>query len=55
VTGFFGYRTFEPIDARIYPSSSIALGIAQIALLLACATIALLAAWWLEVWRASRG
>jgi hypothetical protein len=44
VTGFFGYSTFESIDARLYPSSSIGLGIANIATLLACAAVALLAA-----------
>jgi hypothetical protein len=54
VMGFFGYRTFETIDARIYPSSSIGLGIANIAVLLACAAAALLAAWGLETWRARR-
>jgi hypothetical protein len=55
VMGILGYRTFETIDARIYPSSSVALGLANIAVLLACAAVALLAAWWLEVWRARRG
>jgi hypothetical protein len=53
--GILGYRTFETIDARIYPSSSVALGLANIVVLLACAAVALLAAWWLEVWRARRG
>jgi hypothetical protein len=55
VMGILGYRTFETIDARIYPSSSVALGLANIAVLLACAAAALLAAWWLETWRARRG
>jgi hypothetical protein len=55
VMGFFGYRTFETIDARIYPSSSIGLGIANIVVLLACAAAALLAAGGLEAWRARRG
>jgi hypothetical protein len=55
VMGILGYRTFETIDARIYPSSSVALGLANIAVLLVCAAAALLAAWWLESWRARRG
>jgi hypothetical protein len=55
VMGILGYRTFETIDARIYPSSSVAQGLANIAALLACAAAALLAAWALESWRARRG
>jgi hypothetical protein len=51
VTGFFSFRTFDPIDARIYPTSSIWLGIANILVLLLCAVVALLAAWGLELWR----
>jgi hypothetical protein len=53
--GFFGYHSFEPIDARIYPSSSIAQGLANIAVLLVCALVALLAAWGRETWRVRRG
>jgi hypothetical protein len=55
VMGILGYRTFETIDARIYPSSSVALGLANVAVLLARAAAALLAAWWQETWRARRG
>jgi hypothetical protein len=55
VMGILGYRTFETVDARIYPSSSVGLGIANIVVLLACAAAALLAAWGLETWRARRG
>jgi ABC-2 type transport system permease protein len=55
VMGILGYRTFETIDARIYPSSSVALGLANVAVLLACAAAALLVAWGLETWRARRG
>jgi ABC-2 type transport system permease protein len=55
VTGVLGYRSFAQIDVRLYPASSVALGLANIAVLLVCAAVALLAAWWLEVWRAHRG
>ncbi len=55
VMGILGYSTFETIDARIYPSSSVALGLANVVVLLTCAAAALLAAWGLETWRARRG
>jgi ABC-2 type transport system permease protein len=55
VTGILGYHTFALIDARLYPASSVGLGLANIVVLLACAAVALLAAWGLEVWRVRRG
>jgi ABC-2 type transport system permease protein len=55
VTGILGYHMFESIDARLYPASSVGLGVANIVVLSACSAVALLAAWGLEVWRARRG
>jgi ABC-2 type transport system permease protein len=53
VTGFFHFGAYVPIDKGFYPDSSIGLGVANIAVLLGCATIALLAAWGWQCWQAS--
>ena len=45
VTGFFHFSAYDPIDKGFYPESSVALGVANIAALLACGALALLAAW----------
>jgi len=52
VTGFFHFGAYDPIDKGFYPDSSVALGIANVAVLLACGTVALLVAWRVQVWRA---
>lgn len=54
VTGFFHFATYYPQDAGFYPASSVWLGILNILVLLACAALALLAAWRIEIWQASR-
>lgn len=53
LSGVFHFAGFRTGDAAYYPSSSVALGLANIALLLACGAVALLAACWYETWRAN--
>lgn len=53
VTGFFHFAAYYPQDAGYYPSSSVALGIAHIAVLLGLAAVALLAAWGEQRWLTS--
>lgn len=49
VTGFFHYAAYIPYDKGFYPASSVWLGIANMAALLACAELALLAAWLVQI------
>ena len=51
VTGFFHFGSYLPIDKGFYPDSSVALGVANIAVLLGCAGLALFAAWRLQAWQ----
>jgi hypothetical protein len=53
VTGFFHFSAYDPIDKGFYPASSIALGIANIAVLLGSAILALVVAWLFQRWRAN--
>lgn len=55
ITGFFHYTAFIPVDKGFYPASSVWLGIANIATLLACGAIALFAAWRILLVQAHRG
>lgn len=52
VTGFFHYAAFIPIDKGFYPASTTWLGLANMAALLGCAALALLAAWRVQLWQA---
>lgn len=54
LTGFFHMTSPYQADAMRYPASSLALGIANIAVLLGCAALALVAAWRIDAWRASQ-
>jgi ABC-type transport system involved in multi-copper enzyme maturation permease subunit len=45
VTGFFHYGAYIPIDKGFYPSSSVWLGIAIIAVLIGCGALALIGGW----------
>ena len=49
VTGFFHFAAYAPVDKGFYPASSVWLGLANIGVLLACAAVALLGAWWVLV------
>lgn len=49
VTGFFHYAAYIPYDKGFYPTSSVWLGLANMAALLACAALALLAAWLVQI------
>ncbi len=53
LSGLFHFTGFRTGDVAYYPHSSVALGLASIGSLLACGTIALLAACWYETWRAN--
>lgn len=53
LSGLFHFSGFRTGDTAYYPNSSVALGLANIAVLLACGAVALLAACWYEVWRAN--
>jgi hypothetical protein len=55
ITGFFHFSAFIPIDKGFYPTSSVWLGTANIATLLACGTIALFASWRILLAQARRG
>jgi ABC-2 type transport system permease protein len=55
ITGFFHFSAFIPIDKGFYPTSSVWLGTANIATLLACGAIALFAAWRILLAQARRG
>jgi hypothetical protein len=49
VTGFFHYASYLPIDKGFYPASSVWLGLANMATLLGCGAVALLAAWAVQI------
>ena len=53
-TGIFHMTSPYQADAMRYPASSLALGLANIAALLAAGAVALTAAAWLQRWQASR-
>jgi ABC-2 type transport system permease protein len=53
-TGFFHMASPYQADAMRYPASSLALGLANIAVLLAAGAVALTAASWLQRWQVSR-
>lgn len=54
LTGFFHFATYYPQDKGFYPDSSVALGIANIAVLLGCGLVALIAALRFQRWQADR-
>ena len=54
VTGFFHFSAYIPIDKGFYPTSSVGMGIANIAALLVCGSLALCGAWTLQRWQTVR-